>query len=257
MSQHAYDANEVAKAREIPDYKESFESGNIHDSLQPNIWPPPSTLPGFQSFMQSFFLSCSELVHRLLDALSVALNVPSPSLSSTHQQSLFQMRLLHYPCIAASELERGKRSRINAHSDFGTLTLLFQDSVGGLEVEDPHQPGVFRSVTPIADAVLVNIGDLMARWSNDRWKSTVHRVVAPDRRVVKEEGANVKGDVVPDRYSIPFFATADPETVVEALPGCWSEDNPKKYESVTAWGYVQMRMAALYEEKAKEKEVYG
>ncbi|KAF3047751.1 hypothetical protein E8E12_011600 [Didymella heteroderae] len=239
VSQNQFDANELTKAREIPDYKESFESGNVDDELQPNIWPPDSVLPGFREFMEGFFTDCENLLHRILDALSEALNVEG-TLSATHRRSLFQLRLLHYPRIAVEELEQGRRSRINAHSDFGTLTLLFQDSVGGLEVEDPHQPGVFRPVQPVEDAVLVNIGDLMARWSNDRWKSTVHRVVSPP--------AN-GGHLVPDRYSIPFFATADPNTVIEALPGCWSCLNPKKYESVTAWGYVQMRMAALYKEK--------
>ena len=259
VSQHQYDANELNKLRELPDYKESFESGNTTDTSQPNIWLPESSLPGFRSFMESFFTDCSTLVHRILSALSTALSVPSPGLSSTHSQSLFQLRLLHYPSLPFSELAQGKRSRINAHSDFGTLTLLFQDRVGGLEIEDPHSPGVFRSVEPMEGAVLVNVGDLMARWSNDRWKSTVHRVVAPtERREAEQSGVEqseplgqkleegVVGGLVPDRYSIPFFATADPETVIEALPGCWGEGNPKKYESVTAWGYVQMRMATLY-----------
>jgi isopenicillin N synthase-like dioxygenase len=71
----------------------------------------------------------------------------------------------------------------------------------------------------------------------------VHRVGVPPR-ITQGEGE----DMVPDRYSVPIFATADMETVIDALPGCWYEGaSPKKYESVTAWGYVQMRMAALYE----------
>jgi isopenicillin N synthase-like dioxygenase len=92
--------------------------------------------------------------------------------------------------------------------------------------------------------VLVNIGDLMERWSNGRWRSTVHRVVAPpvDESKSEEEGQ----EILKARYSIPFFATADPETVIEALVGCWGDGNEKKYEKTTAWGYVQMRMAALY-----------
>lgn len=240
VSQHEYDANELNKLREVPDFKESYESGNVNDDAQPNIWPPDDKLPGFRTFMESYFEVCQGLVHRVLDSLSVALNVPYPGLSPTHSKSLFQLRLLHYPAIEAEQLKQNRRSRINAHSDFGTLTLLFQDAVGGLEVEEPHQPGTFRAVEPIKDTVLVNIGDLMARWSNDRWKSTVHRVGLPQ--------SNEGDGMVPDRYSIPFFATADMDTVIDALPGCWDErDNPKKYEPVTAWGYVQMRMAALYE----------
>ena len=127
----------------------------------------------------------------------------------------------------------------------GTITLLFQDSTGGLEVEDPLSPGSFNPVTPISGTVLVNVGDLMERWSNGRWRSTVHRVVAPP---VDESASQTKGEeVLKPRYSIPFFATADPDTVIDALPGCWDEmGNLKKYEATTAWGYVQMRMAALY-----------
>lgn len=263
VTQHTYDKEDIARAREVEDYKESFESGNVNDEAQPNIWLPEKELPGFRAFMQSYFTECAGLVHRILDALSIALGVPEPELSATHAKSLFQLRLLHYPAIEAAELKNNKRSRINAHSDFGTLTLLFQDDVGGLEVEDPKHPGEFRRAGPIEDAVLVNIGDLMMRWSNDRWRSTVHRVGLPAPKTMSIPGPGVDtegqrngekvveledsdGAVVPDRYSIPFFATADMDTVIDALPGTWTQDRPKKYDPVTAWGYVQMRMAATY-----------
>jgi len=194
--------------------------------------------------MESFFVECKSLIHQVLQALALALDLPEETkLSDTHAQALFQLRLLHYPPVPTSFLREGSKSRISAHSDFGTLTLLFQDSVGGLEIEDPAKPGQYQAVSPVTDTVLVNVGDLMERWSNGRWRSTVHRVVAPPSVVEKADG----GQLCPPRYSIPFFATADPETVIEALPGCWDEEtNPKKHESVTAWGYVQMRMAALY-----------
>jgi isopenicillin N synthase-like dioxygenase len=190
--------------------------------------------------MESYFTSCETLIHHLLDALSLALNVSPPGLSHTHASSLFQLRLLHYPPITATDLRDGHRGRIGAHSDFGTLTLLFQDSVGGLQVERPGETGVFVDVAPVEGTVLVNLGDLMARWSNGRWKSTVHRVGLP------AGGAGGK-EVVPERFSVPFFATADMETVIEALPGCWGEGKPKLHEPVTAWDYLQMRMKALYD----------
>jgi len=199
--------------------------------------------------MESFFLLCRDLIHNILRALATALSLPSSTqLSSTHAKSLFQLRLLHYPPVPLSLLTAGAKSRISAHSDFGTLTILFQDAIGGLEIESPPASGSFIPVLPIPGTVLVNVGDLMERWSNGRWRSTVHRVVAPppdpERGTQGQQGDGE--EVCKARYSIPFFATADPETMIEALPGCWDEKNPKKHEPVTAWGYVQMRMAALY-----------
>jgi isopenicillin N synthase-like dioxygenase len=208
--------------------------------------------------MESYFTECASLIHSILSCLSLALAVPEPGLSLTHSESLFQVRLLHYPAISSSALRNGEIGRIHAHSDFCTLTLLFQDKVGGLEIQDPGKEGEWRAAEPIEGTVLVNIGDLLARWSNDRWRSSVHRVGMPPRGTndrsfnnsMKEVGSEEDdGDVVPDRYSIPVFATANMDTVIEALPGCWSEANPKKYEPVTAWGYMQERMAALYEWK--------
>lgn len=265
VTQHTYDKDSIAASRETPDYKESFESGNPNDASQPNIWLPEEELPGFRACMEEFFELCAGLVHRVLDALSLALGVPEPGLAKTHDEALFQLRLLRYPAIEAAQLREGRRNRINAHSDFGTLTLLFQDGVGGLEIEDPNHPGRFNRVGAVENAVLLNVGDLMARWSNDRWRSTVHRVGLPPPKTMRIPGPGVntegqrsegkvveleeeEGAVVPERYSIPFFATANMDTVVEALPGTWSEDNPKKYEAVTAWEYVQKRMAALYDE---------
>ena len=193
--------------------------------------------------MESFFHDCATLVHHLLNALSLALSLPE-SLSPAHSDELFQLRLLHYPPVSAAALRNNRKARISAHSDFGTLTLLFQDAIGGLEVESPPRSDTFHAVTPIQGTVLVNVGDLMERWSNGRWRSTVHRVVAPTTSA--DGDADTSGDMCKARYSVPFFATADPNTVIEALPGCWSAENPKKHEAVTAWGYVQMRMAASY-----------
>lgn len=263
VSQHTYDKEEIAKMREIPDFKESFESGNPTDTMQPNIWLPEEKLPGFRAFMESYFSACTTLVHAILSALSLALSLPPPGLPATHAASLFQLRLLHYPPMAVSEMRNHARVRINAHSDFGTLTLLWQDVVGGLEVQDPVSKEVWRRADPVAGAVLVNIGDLLERWSNGRWRSCVHRVGAPASVALRKgEGEresegdgeadgkkNTNDDMlVPERYSIPFFATADMHTLIDALPGCWDEADPKTkiYQPVTAWEYVQMRMAALY-----------
>ena len=93
----------------------------------------------------------------------------------------------------------------------------------------------------------------MARWSNGRWRSSVHQVVAPPKLLASVQdladkaGKSGEEVMVPPRYSIPFFATANMDTVIEALPSCVDDEHPRLYEGVTAWEYVQMRMRALYE----------
>jgi len=191
---------------------------------------------------------CTDLIHTILNALAISLSLAPSQLSNAHSQSLFQLRLLHYPSIPRSLLHSGEKSRIGAHSDFGTLTLLFQDDVGGLEIQHP-QTGEFIAAPPVPGGVLVNIGDLMMRWSNGRWRSTVHRVVAPPVLRGEREGLGNEEagkEMCRPRYSIPFFATADPETVIESLPGCEGPDGKREFEAMTALEYVQMRMAALY-----------
>ncbi|KAL0260715.1 hypothetical protein SLS55_004405 [Diplodia seriata] len=287
VSQNVFSDAAIAALRAVPDHKESYETGNETDARQPNIWLPDAALPGFRAFMQGFFGDCDSMIHVLLRALAVALGMDGEregELSEAHSASAFQLRLLHYPPIPLRALtggaaageevgggepadeEEGKEegrlggekqrsppsaSRIGAHSDFGSLTILFQDAVGGLEVEDPHRPGVFRPAPPVEGTLLVNVGDLLERWSNGRWRSTVHRVGAPPVERLREAGAVVGSgggqEMCKARYSIPFFSAPNDDAVIEALPGCWDErTNPKKYEPVTAEQYVTMRMEALY-----------
>ncbi|KAK5278182.1 hypothetical protein LTR16_008912, partial [Cryomyces antarcticus] len=169
---------------------------------------------------------CAALVHRVLSSIALGLGLPATFFERSHAHDLFQLRLLHYPPVSTSLLRSGARDRIAAHSDFGTITLLFQDDVGGLEVEDPHAPDTFRAVTPVQGAVLVNVADLMMRWSNDVLRSTVHRVGAPPTVGDGGEGEEKEG-VTRARYSIPFFATADSDAVIDCLEGCWSKERPK------------------------------
>jgi isopenicillin N synthase-like dioxygenase len=135
-----------------------------------------------------------------------------------------QLRLLHYPAIERAVLEQRGHARISAHTDFGLCTLLFQDKVGGLEI-DPRHDGTFVPASPIENTVLINIADLLVRFTNGRVKSTMHRVVSPslDR---------FKGDVLPARFSIPFFVHPDPETTID--PILLSEGEEKLFEPVNA-----------------------
>jgi isopenicillin N synthase-like dioxygenase len=207
---------------------------------------------------------------QLLDCLSLALNLsPADSLGRYHAGSFFNYSLLHYPALSAQLLRSGSLTRIPAHSDFGTLTLLFQDQAGGLEIAELgsastdtsagyEKSGRFRHVEPKPKTVIVNVGYLLMRWSNGRWKNTVHRVSEPPSPL-KEHGLDESGfqtthgmnggnadEVIPARYSIPFFASPDPATIVEALQGCCSEEVPKRWKPINAGDYLRRKRGGAY-----------
>ncbi|OCH91839.1 thymine dioxygenase [Obba rivulosa] len=239
VTQHVYDSAELAKIRgKAPDVKESFESGREDDIVQPNIWLPEDALPGFRNACLNFFWTCREAELNILKALALGLNLPEGFLLEYHSAVDNQLRLLRYPSVPVEQLEREEVARIGAHSDFGSITLLLQDDVGGLEIEDPNNPGTFLSASPVEGALIVNAGDTLARWSNDTIRSTIHRVRAPPN--------SAKDGVTPERYSIPYFCSADFSAMIDCLPGTYSEERPKKYEPVTAGQYVLYRLAQNY-----------
>jgi len=176
---------------------------------------------------------------KILSAVAVGLHLDEDFFSKNHTTPDNQLRLLHYPAVPAEALEKDAIARIGAHSDFGSITLLLQDNVGGLEVEDPNHPGNFIAATPVPGALIVNAGDFMQRWSNDTIRSTVHRVRSPLGKVGPD-------GTIPERYSIPYFCCVDLNTVVDCLPGTFSDENPKKYEPISAYQYIMKRLAASY-----------
>ncbi|KAF1984074.1 Clavaminate synthase-like protein [Aulographum hederae CBS 113979] len=247
VSQNAFDESAIAYLREPGDFNESFECFRPGENSQPNNWPVDQARPGFRKCIEDFFWHCSLLLHQVLTALEVALGLPIKYLRHLHSQNNHQLRLLHYPSIRTRLLDLATWNRFSAHCDVGTLSLIFQDLVEGLEIEDPHAPGQFRPVPIVPGGVLVNVGRLLARWSNDRWKSTVHRVGAsPEDKERAEADANA---ICKPRFSVVFFGTPDREASIDALPGCWDDTNPKRYTEVKVGDYIQMTTTVLYPEK--------
>ena len=122
--------------------------------------------------------------------------------------------------------------------------------VGGLEVHDGE---VFRPVIPKPGTVIINVGDMLERQSNGRWKSALHQVAAPRESMeAKKLGTEVNGETVVDRYSIIFFGTPDPESIVGTLPGCeqkgkWKPNMIGEWgEEMTVGEWIQKRLAAEY-----------
>ncbi|PKY05197.1 Clavaminate synthase-like protein [Aspergillus campestris IBT 28561] len=231
------------KLREVPDVKEIYDIGSEHNTAQPNQWIPDECLPGFRDSMTKFYWECQRVGDEILRALAVGLNLENESyLVEKHSGHNNQLRLLHYLPVPAADLEQERTARCPAHTDWSSMTMLFQDDCGGLEVEDVSQPGTFIPVAPIKNAIVMNIGDLLQRWSNDRLRSTNHRVQAPplaDRfsgpfRMTRE------------RFSIPYFMSPDPESVIECIPSCMDDKEGAKYEPITQAEYNEMRASMMY-----------
>ena len=164
------DDDEVGEAlREITDCKESYEIGSQDDKLQPNVWLPENTLPGFRDFTQMFYWECHKVALSVLRALALGIGLEDMDFfEQFHSGNNCQLRLLHYPPIPAADIVTKRVARMPAHTDWSTITMLFQDDCGGLEVEDPHTPGKFVPATPMPGACVMNVGDMLMRWSNSK-----------------------------------------------------------------------------------------
>ncbi|THY36100.1 thymine dioxygenase [Aureobasidium pullulans] len=239
------DDDNISKAlREVKDCKESYEIGSENNAFMPNVWLPEDTLPGFREFGLSFYWRCNAVAQTILTALAMGLELDSAdALKKVHSGNYNQLRLLHYPAIRAEELEKQTSARMPAHTDWGSITLLFQDDCGGLQVEDPYEKGKFTDATPIKNGLMMNVGDMLMRWSNDYLKSTLHRVTLP-RLSDRFEGEE---RLTRERYSIPYFLTPDMETVVQCMDECKNLTGPPKYEAIKAGEYLTMRAKLQYE----------
>ena len=219
------------------DLKEAFNVGKEispadaaeNAALVLNRWPAGQD--AFRQTVTDFFEQCAVGAERVFRAFAIALSMPPDYLVERHQTHGYTLRLLHYPPLAA--LPKPGQIRAGAHSDYGTLTLLFQDDVGGLEVLSTQ--GEWIAAPAIPGAVLINTGDLTQRWSNDVFRSTKHRVSLP-------EGDKVRRN----RYSVAFFCQPDAEAEITCLPTCQSKDNPPKYPPITSGDYLLSRLQATY-----------
>ena len=142
--------------------------GSDNNDEQPNVWIPQSMLPGFREFMTQFYWECSEVGGNILRAIALGLGLEEDQLAKFHSGHNNQLRLLHYPPISAAPIEAGEMARMPPHTDWSSITMLFQDDVGGLEVEDIDRPLRFIPAIPVENAIVMNVGDLLQRWSNGK-----------------------------------------------------------------------------------------
>ncbi|MEH2148510.1 isopenicillin N synthase family dioxygenase [Nostoc sp.] len=178
----------------------------------------------------TFYDSCTELANTILQAFALALELPENYFTTRHNQQNHTLRLLHYPPLQTPP--KAGQVRAGEHSDYGSITLLFQDDIGGLEVQTTSREWIAAPAIP--DTVIVNTGDLMQRWTNHLFCSTKHRVIIPSDNRVNQS-----------RYSIAFFCHPNDHTEIACLESCQKEQLPI-YPPILAGEYLLQRLQATY-----------
>ena len=186
----------------------------------PNAWP---RTPGFRETALGYFDACLALGADLHRAFAIDLGLAQDHFAAGLSRPMATLRMLRYPPEPAGEIGAGE------HTDYGDITLLAVDGVGGLEVR--RRDGVWIDAPAVAGAFIVNIGDCLMRWTNDVYVSTPHRVVS--------RGAG-------ERYSLAFFLDPNPFARVEASPSCVAAGAAPKYAPILAHEYLMGRLRATY-----------
>ena len=177
---------------------------------------------GFVAAVRAYVAAALAIAHGVLEVLATTLGMPG-FFAARMSEPQCRLRFLHYP--PCDRLDDGSAPVFSTpHTDYGAITLLATDGVAGLEVllEDRWVP-----VAAPPGGIVVQLGDMLARWTNDRYRSTPHRVMG-------SSGA--------DRFSIPFFVNPDPHTVVSTIPSCVTAEQPERYEPVTAGEFLVSRI---------------
>jgi isopenicillin N synthase-like dioxygenase len=220
-----------------PDLKEVFNIGPVtapgHAMTDPdeasvysaNLWP--AALPELRDAWTAYYTAMSALGTRLMSLFARGLGLPPEFFSDKIDQQPNALRAINYPERAEAPLPG--QLRAGAHTDYGTLTILRQDAVGGLEVLDGD--GGWTGVEAVPGAFVINIGDLLARWTNDQWRSTLHRVVDPPDAVASRAR----------RQSMPYFQNANWSAEVTCLPTCLAAGEAPRYEPVLAGPHLMAK----------------
>jgi isopenicillin N synthase-like dioxygenase len=195
--------------------------------LAPNRWPE---LNGFRPAVEAYFAAVRACAHELLRAFALGLDLEPTFFQRLCRRPLVPMRLVRYPPLPTQMVEG--RYSVAAHGDYGLLTLLAQDDRGGLQIKS--RAGEWIAAPCVADAFVVNIGDMMACWTNDRFTSTPHRVVSLS-------GA--------DLYSIPLFYNPGFDCIVDTLPSCVSAETPRRYPPMRCGDYLLQRYDSTFADR--------
>ena len=194
-----------------------------------NLWPAAPAR--FRACVTAYFDQVYALGQTLMRLSAPALDLPADYFVPYYDRMASSLRLVHYPDQATDPLPG--QLRYGAHTDYTGFTILRQDDApGGLQVQSPD--GAWVDVPPVPGALVINAGDLLARWTNDRWKSNVHRVINPPRGLTGSTR----------RLSIVLFIGPNPDALIECLPTCQGPARPPKYDPVLAHDHLMAKIRA-------------
>jgi isopenicillin N synthase-like dioxygenase len=223
---------EHAAGRNVGDLKEFYHIGKYiaeseSDHYQKNIFP--KEVPAFQTQTLKAYSTLEGIGKTMLSAIALFLNLEKNHFESRVNKGISILRPLHYfPIENVDEVPDGA-VRAAEHGDINLITLLMGASAEGLQVK--RRDDKWIPITAVEDCLIVNVGDMLQRYTNGRLKSTIHRVVNPPKEKLKTS-----------RYSVPFFMHANPDMKLNCLEGCISATNPKQFEDITAEGFLMQRL---------------
>ncbi len=207
---------------------EYFHRPEAHNFFQANRWPAGRS--GLRAAYSEYFTVMERLATDVLRIFALALDIREDFFADKVDRHIGVLRVLNYPNQPEEPLPG--QLRAGEHSDYGTLTILRHEDEhrpGGLQVQ--NRAGVWVDVPAVPGSLVINLGDMMQCWTNDRWVSTMHRVVNPPRDRAQDAR----------RMSIVFFHETNYDTVVECLPNCSGSGNPPKYPPVTCGEYLRVK----------------
>jgi isopenicillin N synthase-like dioxygenase len=228
---------EKAKDSKTPDLKEFWQSGQVVSDGDPvkNEYPDNvqvDELPGFNKITREVYQRLEEAGKHLLHAISVYLNLTENYFDDKVHNGNSILRAIHYFPIMDPDSLPDDAVRAGAHEDINLITLLIGASADGLEVLT--REGKWYAVKPNAEDIVVNVGDMLQRLTNNKLKSTTHRVVNPPRELMKNS-----------RFSVPFFLHPKADMDLTALESCIDEMHPKAYADITAGEYLDERLREI------------
>ena len=194
-----------------------------------NIWPDGDGASAFRDGIESWFAAAGTVARRMTEIFSVAMGLPPGHIAESTGHSIDVLRMNHYDVPADIEVV-DEQMGMGAHTDYGIVTVLWADPVPGLEILRPD--GSWHPVVPAPGALLLNLGDLLSRWTNDRWLSTMHRVAPPRDR----DGNLIR------RRSAAYFHDGNADAVISTLAPCREADGSSSYDDVTVADHLAQKL---------------